>query len=153
MATTDPMAAVRQYVDAFNKGDGEAMAATFAVPGGGLVAGTESCLGRPVVRRAFHGATGDPLLLRATCQTIIGGRRFRRRNARDRLDHHWPAGVQAGCVAVADRRLRREMDDNAPAAGPCRRCPARRRAIAGTQSRTESRTDGIGTAHRRATPA
>ena len=52
MATTDPMAAVRQYVDAFNKGDGEAMAATFAVPGGGLVAGTESCLGRPVVRRA-----------------------------------------------------------------------------------------------------
>jgi ketosteroid isomerase-like protein len=27
------MAAVRQYIDAFNKGDGEAMASTFAVPG------------------------------------------------------------------------------------------------------------------------
>jgi ketosteroid isomerase-like protein len=33
MATNDPMAAVRQYIDAFNKGDAEAMAATFAVPG------------------------------------------------------------------------------------------------------------------------
>ena len=33
MATTDPMATVRQYIDNFNKGDGEAMAATFAVPG------------------------------------------------------------------------------------------------------------------------
>ena len=33
MATTDPLAAVHQYIAAFNKGDGEAMAATFAVPG------------------------------------------------------------------------------------------------------------------------
>jgi len=33
MATTDPVAAVRQYIDAFNKDNGEAMAATFAVPG------------------------------------------------------------------------------------------------------------------------
>jgi hypothetical protein len=33
MATTDPMAAVHQYIEDFNKGDGEAMAATFAVPG------------------------------------------------------------------------------------------------------------------------
>ena len=33
MATIDPMAAVHQYINAFNKGDGEAMAATFAVPG------------------------------------------------------------------------------------------------------------------------
>jgi ketosteroid isomerase-like protein len=30
MATTDPLAAVRQYIDAFNKGDVEVMAATFA---------------------------------------------------------------------------------------------------------------------------
>jgi ketosteroid isomerase-like protein len=29
----DPLAVVRQYIDAFNKGDGEAMASTFAVPG------------------------------------------------------------------------------------------------------------------------
>ena len=29
----DPVAVVRQYIDAFNKGDGEAMASTFAVPG------------------------------------------------------------------------------------------------------------------------
>jgi hypothetical protein len=29
----DPVAAVRQYIDAFNKGDREAMASTFAVPG------------------------------------------------------------------------------------------------------------------------
>ena len=29
----DPVAAVRQYVDAFNKGDAKGMAATFAVPG------------------------------------------------------------------------------------------------------------------------
>ena len=29
----DPVAAVRQYIDAFNKGDGGAMASTFAVPG------------------------------------------------------------------------------------------------------------------------
>jgi hypothetical protein len=31
-STTDPMAAVRQYVDDFNKGDLKAMAATCAVP-------------------------------------------------------------------------------------------------------------------------
>ena len=29
----DPVAVVRQYVDAFNKGDAKGMAATFAVPG------------------------------------------------------------------------------------------------------------------------
>ena len=29
----DPILTVRQYIDAFNKGDGEAMASTFAVPG------------------------------------------------------------------------------------------------------------------------
>lgn len=33
MSTNDPMAAVRQYIDAFNKGDVKTMAATFAVPG------------------------------------------------------------------------------------------------------------------------
>ena len=33
MATNDPMAAVNQYIDAFNKGDEKTMAATFAVPG------------------------------------------------------------------------------------------------------------------------
>jgi ketosteroid isomerase-like protein len=33
MATTDPLAAIAQYIDAFNKGDAAAMAATFAVPG------------------------------------------------------------------------------------------------------------------------
>jgi hypothetical protein len=33
MATTDPMAAVHQYINAFNKGDGKTMAAIFAVPG------------------------------------------------------------------------------------------------------------------------
>ena len=33
MATSDPVAAIRKYVDAFNKSDGETMAATFAVPG------------------------------------------------------------------------------------------------------------------------
>lgn len=32
MATTEPMAAVRQYIDHFNNGDAEAMAATFAIP-------------------------------------------------------------------------------------------------------------------------
>jgi ketosteroid isomerase-like protein len=29
----DPMAAVRKYIDAFNRGDAAAMAATFAIPG------------------------------------------------------------------------------------------------------------------------
>ena len=33
MATTDPVAAVGQYINAFNEGDREAMVATFAVPG------------------------------------------------------------------------------------------------------------------------
>jgi hypothetical protein len=33
MATNDPVAAINQYIDAFNKGDGKAMAATFAVSG------------------------------------------------------------------------------------------------------------------------
>ena len=33
MAATDPLAAVQQYINAFNKGDKRAMAATFAVPG------------------------------------------------------------------------------------------------------------------------
>jgi hypothetical protein len=32
MSTREPMAAVRQYLDGFNKGDVEVMAATFAVP-------------------------------------------------------------------------------------------------------------------------
>jgi ketosteroid isomerase-like protein len=31
--SVDPVAAVRQYIDAFNKGDAKVMAATFAVPG------------------------------------------------------------------------------------------------------------------------
>lgn len=33
MTTTDPMTTVRQYIDAFNRGDSKAMAAAFAVPG------------------------------------------------------------------------------------------------------------------------
>jgi hypothetical protein len=33
MATTDPLAAVHQYINAFNQGDGEATAATFAATG------------------------------------------------------------------------------------------------------------------------
>jgi len=33
VSTKDPMAAVRQYIDGFNKGDTKVMAATFAVPG------------------------------------------------------------------------------------------------------------------------
>src|ERR1700730_3976615 len=33
MSTNDPMAAVRQYIDAFNKRDATVMAATFAAPG------------------------------------------------------------------------------------------------------------------------
>jgi SnoaL-like domain len=33
MSTQDPIAAVRQYIDEFNKGDANMMAATFAVPG------------------------------------------------------------------------------------------------------------------------
>jgi ketosteroid isomerase-like protein len=33
MSTNDPMSAVRQYIDAFNRSDVKTMAATFAVPG------------------------------------------------------------------------------------------------------------------------
>ena len=33
IATRDPVTTVRQYIDAFNKGDVKAMAACFAVPG------------------------------------------------------------------------------------------------------------------------
>ena len=33
MDATDPIAVVHQYIDDFNQGDSEAMAATFAVPG------------------------------------------------------------------------------------------------------------------------
>lgn len=33
MSTSDPMAAMRQYIDAFNSGDVKTMAATFSVPG------------------------------------------------------------------------------------------------------------------------
>ena len=33
MGTTDPLATVRQYIDAFNKGDTRLMAASFADPG------------------------------------------------------------------------------------------------------------------------
>ena len=33
MATNDPMTAVNEYINAFNKGDGNGMAAAFAVPG------------------------------------------------------------------------------------------------------------------------
>ena len=33
MAASDPMAAINQYINAFNKGDGDAMAATFAAQG------------------------------------------------------------------------------------------------------------------------
>ena len=52
MALTDPLAAVQQYIDNFNPGDGTAMAATFAVPGlhsrrngTACVAGTNSLSG------------------------------------------------------------------------------------------------------------
>ena len=33
MSTENPLAAVHQYIDGFNKGDTKMMAATFAVPG------------------------------------------------------------------------------------------------------------------------
>ncbi len=33
MSTNDPLEAVQRYIDAFNKGDAQAMAAVFAVPG------------------------------------------------------------------------------------------------------------------------
>ena len=33
LSTNDPIAAVRKYIDGFNKGDAEVMAETFAVPG------------------------------------------------------------------------------------------------------------------------
>jgi hypothetical protein len=33
MSTENPLAAVQQYIDGFNKGDTKLMAATFAVPG------------------------------------------------------------------------------------------------------------------------
>ena len=33
MSTKDPISAVQQYIDGFNKGDAKAMADTFAVPG------------------------------------------------------------------------------------------------------------------------
>jgi len=33
MSTENPLAAVNQYIDGFNKGDAQLMAATFAVPG------------------------------------------------------------------------------------------------------------------------
>lgn len=33
MSVSDPLAAVRRYLDAFNRGDAKEMAATFAVPG------------------------------------------------------------------------------------------------------------------------
>jgi ketosteroid isomerase-like protein len=33
MNSTDPMAAVRQHMEAFNRGDAKTMAATFAIPG------------------------------------------------------------------------------------------------------------------------
>jgi len=33
MSTENPLAAVHQYIDGFNKGDAQLMAATFAVPG------------------------------------------------------------------------------------------------------------------------
>ena len=38
MSTQDPMAAVRQYIDGFNKGDRKSMATTFADPGSILTA-------------------------------------------------------------------------------------------------------------------
>jgi len=40
MSTEDPMAAVRQYIDAFNKGDANVMAASFADTGSILDGGT-----------------------------------------------------------------------------------------------------------------
>ena len=43
MSTKDPMAVVRQYIDAFNKGDAKAMAATFAVPGRSWTAWRHTC--------------------------------------------------------------------------------------------------------------
>ena len=33
MNAADPMAAIRHYIDAFNRGDRDGMAAAFAVPG------------------------------------------------------------------------------------------------------------------------
>ena len=33
MSTSDPLAAVQEYIDAFNRGDDEGMSATFSLPG------------------------------------------------------------------------------------------------------------------------
>ena len=50
MATTDPVGAVYQYIGDFNRGDGEAMAATFA-PEGSILDG--------MAPHAWHGPTAS----------------------------------------------------------------------------------------------
>ena len=43
MNTTDPMAAIRNYINAFNKGDGEGMAAMFLCQARFLTAWRRTC--------------------------------------------------------------------------------------------------------------
>jgi hypothetical protein len=50
ISTKDPVAAVRQYIDGFNKGDAKVMAATFAVPGEPLTPVSASSASGVVVR-------------------------------------------------------------------------------------------------------
>jgi hypothetical protein len=61
ISTKDPVAAVRQYIDAFNKGDAKGLAATFAVPGSILDG------------MAPH-VTGDSAYVGVPATTFMGGK-------------------------------------------------------------------------------
>ena len=65
--TPEPMGAVRQYIDAFNKGDMEAMAATCAVPASildGRLAGADCLQGLVQRRLDYRRARGRHRLFR-----------------------------------------------------------------------------------------
>ena len=74
MATQDPITTVRQYVNAFNNGDADAMAACFAVPGSILDGMAPHVWTGPTAARDWyrdvliegehHGATGYSLSTR-----------------------------------------------------------------------------------------
>ena len=83
MSRSDPLAAVQQYINAFNKGDADAMAATFAAPGS-IFDGTAPhvWLGptaaqdwyRDVLREGkAHGATDCSVTLGEPLHNVIAG--------------------------------------------------------------------------------
>ena len=83
MNTTEPMAAIRRYIDAFNNGDGEGMAEVFAVSGSILdgmaphlwlgATATQDWYRDVLIEGEQHGATGYVVAVGEPLHNVVTG--------------------------------------------------------------------------------